>query len=250
MTLIKFLQKNQCTHSNLGCTSSRKERGLFLDTLLDHLLPQNCLLCEDSSAKELLCPACRADLPCLPVESCPICAETSPGGSVCGQCLAKPPHFEATYAAFQYAFPVDKLIHALKYGHRLSIAKMLSQSLLKLTNPTADILIPVPLSAQRLAERGFNQSLEIARPLARAWHLPLRHCTRRIDTAPQASLPWKARHDNIRHAFECPLDLSGQSVLVIDDVMTTGATLNEFARILKGQGAIHITNLVAARTLK
>lgn len=235
----------------MGGASSRKERRLsILNCLWDRLLPQNCLLCEGISGSDVLCPACTKDMPRLSVACCPVCADLSPQGGVCGQCLSKPPHFDATSAAFQYAFPVDKLIYALKYGHRLGVAKVFSQSLLKHPPVAATAIIPIPLSRQRLSGRGFNQALEIARPLARAWHLPLWHCTRRIDTAPQASLPWKVRHDNIRHAFECSLDLSGQSILVIDDVMTTGATLNEFARILKGRGAVHVTNLLAARTLK
>ena len=118
--------------------------------------------------------------------------------------------------------------------------------------PPADLLLALPLSVPRLRQRGFNQALEIARPLARRLGLPLlaEGTTRVIDTAPQASLPWQERHRNIRGAFECALDLTGKTVVVVDDVMTSGATLNEFARILKQHGAKHVSNWVAARALK
>jgi ComF family protein len=96
-----------------------------------------------------------------------------------------------------------------------------------------DVILPVPLSAQRLAERGFNQAVELARPLARRLNIRLElGAVRRVrDTAPQARLPWKARTKNIRHAFECDVDLTGKTIWVVDDVMTTGATLNELARV-------------------
>ena len=113
-------------------------------------------------------------------------------------------------------------------------------------------ILAVPLSPARLAERGFNQALEIARPLAHALGVPieLHRIHRRRDTAPQASLPWKERKQNIRHAFECELDLTGKAVLVVDDVMTTGATLDELAATLKAHGAARVENCVVARALK
>ncbi|WIM05213.1 MAG: ComF family protein [Candidatus Nitricoxidivorans perseverans] len=222
---------------------------------LDTVLPCDCLLCGAQDAAgppRNICAACEDDLPRLPPELCPVCAETAPGGAVCGQCLKSPPHFDATFAAFRYAFPLDKLVQALKYGHRLAIADFCAQALQGLAAPIADLIVPLPLSAQRLAERGFNQSVEIARPLARALGLPLLldGCTRPVDTVPQAMLPWKARRNNVRHAFECAVDLSGKSVIVVDDVMTTGSTLDEFARILKAHGAASVTNLVVARALR
>lgn len=223
---------------------------------LDALLPRDCLLCGAPTGKHAgprnLCAACADDLPRLPPGLCPVCAETAPGGAVCGQCLKSPPHFDATFAAFCYAFPLDKLVQALKYGHRLAIADFFSRALLAQPLPTADMIVPLPLSSIRLAERGFNQAIEIARPLARALGLPLLTdgVARPLDTAPQAMLPWKARRDNVRHAFECALDLAGKSLIVVDDVMTTGATLDEFAHTLKAHGAARVTNLVVARALR
>jgi ComF family protein len=118
--------------------------------------------------------------------------------------------------------------------------------------PSPDLVLPVPLAPARLAERGFNQAVELARPLAKLLGVPLEtsRVHRRRDTVPQASLPWKERKQNIRHAFECELDLTGKQVLVVDDVMTTGATLDELARTLKAHGAARVENFVLARALK
>ncbi len=102
-----------------------------------------------------------------------------------------------------------------------------------------------------MCERGFNQAQEIARPLASSLGLPLVSdaCLRVRDTAPQAGLPWKMRQENIRQAFECRADFSGKRIAVVDDVMTSGATLNEFARVLKLHGALRVENWVVVRTL-
>ncbi len=217
------------------------------------LLPQHCFLCADASGDRLLCPACFAGLPRLSAEHCPVCALPTPGANRCGACLKQAPHFDATLAVFRYEFPLDRLIQSLKYAHRLASADFLGRALARPPTPfRPDLILPVPLAPARLAERGFNQALEIARPLSRALGAPLeiRHVRRRRDTAPQASLPWKERRQNIRHAFECEIDLTGKTVLVVDDVMTTGTTLDELARVLKAHGALRVENRVLARTLK
>jgi ComF family protein len=215
-------------------------------------MPQDCLLCGAGPAAALLCPTCADSLARLSKDACPVCGELSPAGTICGTCLKAPPQFDATVAVFRYLFPVDKLIQALKYQRRLAIAGFLAEAMLTGPRPTGDVIVPLPLSTPRLRERGFNQAVELARPLARALALPLEldGCTRHRDTVPQATLPWKDRRENIRHAFECAIDLGGRSVIVVDDVMTTGATLDEFARTLKAHGAARVTNWVAARTLK
>ena len=216
------------------------------------LLPQDCFLCGAPSGDALLCGPCGNDLPRLPVLRCPVCALPTPGGETCGACLKQPPHFDATHCGFRYDFPVDQLIQALKYRYRLVIADYLAKSLLAVSPPAQpDLLLALPLSTQRLRERGFNQALEIARPLARQLGLPLLldGYARVIDTVPQTSLRWQERQKNIQGAFECAVDLSGKEVVVIDDVMTTGATLNEFARTLKKHGAAGVTNWVVARAL-
>jgi len=211
---------------------------------------EDCLLCGAESGPELLCPACIAELPAL-AESCPRCALPSPGGSVCGSCLASPPHFDATTASWIYEFPCDRLVQALKYRARLALASFFARSLASRLGPEIDLLVPMPLHPRRLAQRGFNQAVEIARGLAEHTGLVLlRRATRRVkDTAPQAELPYEERARNVRGAFACDLDLSGKRVAVIDDVMTTGATLNELARVLKRAGAARVENLVIARSV-
>jgi ComF family protein len=216
------------------------------------LLPLDCFLCAAPSGENLLCNACAAGLPRLTVERCPVCALPTPESSICGACLTRAPHFDATQAVFRYEFPIDSLIQALKYAHRLASADFLGRVLAQTALAhSPDLILPVPLSQARLAERGFNQAVEIARPLSRALGVVLELTgVHRRDTAPQAGLPWKERAKNIRHAFECGIDLTGRTVLLIDDVMTTGATLDELARTLKARGAIRVENLVLARALK
>lgn len=226
-------------------------KALF-SALLDALLPRACLLC-GTRASSAVCADCAADLPRLEGPLCPICATplASPAYA-CGNCLRSPPAFDASIAPLRYAFPVDGLVHHLKYGCRLASADFFTRSMLEGPRPEGDLLIPVPLSRQRLAERGFNQALEIARPLAKALGLPLDPVSlhRRRDTLPQSRLPWRARQRNVRHAFSCSRDLSGLTVIVVDDVMTSGATLDTVARTLKDHGAKRVVNWVAARTVK
>ncbi|MBP6707982.1 MAG: ComF family protein [Candidatus Accumulibacter sp.] len=217
-----------------------------------HLLTQDCLLCAAESGASLLCPACRQDLPRLPAARCPRCALPTPAGEVCGRCLGKPPHYDATDAAFTYAFPIDKLVQSFKYGHRLALGSYFGRQLvLSSRRLKADLIIPLPLHSLRLRERGFNQALELARPVARAWRIPIdaRSCRRTRHTAAQADLPWRERAKNVRGAFDCSADFTGQRLLLIDDVMTTGASLNELARTLKLHGAAQVALLVVARAL-
>lgn len=226
---------------------------------LASLLAQDCYVCGDHGGKrgkEPLCAACIADLPRLPTLCCPVCALPTVSGTTCGLCLKDTPHYDATVAPFAYAFPVEHLIQALKYQSRLPLAAWLGQALverLKELGPQSiDCIMPLPLHPLRLKERGYNQALEIARPLAQALAVPLlsNACVRERHTAAQTSLPWKARGKNVRGAFHCQIDLTGKTVAVVDDVMTTGTTLNEFARTLKKHGAERVVNCVVARTLK
>src|SRR5262245_16356285 len=214
------------------------------------VLGQDCVLCAAASGERLVCAACAADLPQI-VEACPRCAGPSPGGAVCGVCTTRPPEFDATVAPWRYEFPVDRLVLALKFGGRLALAEAFGAALAdRVAGRRIDALVPMPLGPARLVERGFNQALEIARHLARATGLALaRELARRVrDTTPQTDLPHDARAANVRGAFECGLGVAGCALAVVDDVMTTGASLEELARTLKRAGAERVENWVVART--
>jgi ComF family protein len=198
-----------------------------------------------------VCDACYAGLPWLPDARCPQCALPTADGGICGACLSHPPRFDRVSAAFVYAWPLAPLIHHYKYAGNLALATLLAQALSARLAGNADLIIPMPLAPQRLLSRGFNQALEIARVVSRATRVPIaaNACRRVRDTAPQASLPWRERAQNIRGAFVCDADLQGKRVAVIDDVMTTGATLNELARNLRQGGALEVHGWMVARTL-
>ncbi|MFZ4537994.1 double zinc ribbon domain-containing protein [Propionivibrio sp.] len=219
---------------------------------LGKLLAQDCLLCAAASADDILCAACAAELPQLQKPCCPKCALPTPMGETCGRCLAKPPYYDATLAALRYDFPLDKLVQSFKYGHRLALGAYFGRQLAALiSNGVADIIIPLPLHPERLRERGFNQALEIARPVSTMTNLPIdaTSCSRTRNTPAQANLPWRERVKNVRGAFHCSSDFTERRVLLVDDVMTTGATLDECARTLKLHGAVEVTLLVVARAL-
>lgn len=181
------------------------------------------------------------------------------GAPRCGDCLARPPAFDATIVAADYAAPIDQLVLALKFGNRLALAPLFANMLRDALLHAKEIALPtqltaVPLGARRLHERGFNQALEIAKPLSRALGIKLdRRLTMRLrDTQAQAMLHPDERRTNIRHAFvvsnHAIAQVRGQHIGVVDDVITTGETLNELAATLKRFGAVRVTNFVFART--
>jgi ComF family protein len=218
--------------------------------LVRALLGQDCLLCGGRSGGALVCDGCGADLPRLGA-ACPQCAGPSLGLERCGACLARPPHFDATVAVWEYAFPVDRLVLALKYGKRLALAELFGERLAHaVVDRRVDAIVPMPLAPRRLADRGFNQALEIARRVADRAGVPLVSgwVERVRETAPQLDLPYAERAANVRGAFACAAPLAGRTLAVVDDVMTTGATAEELARTLKRAGAAGVENWVVART--
>jgi len=207
----------------------------------------SCFLCRGAT-EAVLCTACDAELPRLAGPRCPRCALDSPRGELCGRCLAEPPQYDATVAALAYEFPADALVHALKFRGELALAEYLAGILGRcLADANVDSVIAVPLSAGRLRGRGYNQSVEIARAL-RPKKLDLDLCVRERDTPAQMDLPYAERRRNVRGAFRCTRAILGGSVAVVDDVMTTGETLNEIASVLKKAGAERVVNWVVART--
>ena len=224
---------------------------------ISRLLPHACLLC-GSATDATLCPGCTTDLPRLDRPACPVCAQPlAHAAPCCADCLKHPPTFAATFAALRYGYPIDRLMQRLKFGggpvsQRLAGVDFFARLMLAAVPTEGDLLLPVPLANARLRERGFNQALELARPLARAVDLPLDSGTlvRERDAVPQSRLPWHLRRRNVRHTFACRRDLSGLVIVVVDDVMTSGATLNAVAEVLRAQGAVRVINWVAARAAK
>jgi ComF family protein len=204
-----------------------------------------CFVCR-GAARETLCAHCAADLPRMALAVCPRCALESPAGATCGRCLAQPPHYDATLAALAYTFPADVLVQALKFRGELALAPFLCALLKERIVPTGESIVPVPLSAERLRERGYNQSVEIARHLG--GRLEIDACVRERDAPPQTGLDREARRRNVRGAFRCRRSFAGERVAVVDDVMTTGATLDELARTLKAAGATSVVNWIVCRT--
>ena len=210
-------------------------------------------MCGAESAGDAVCEACARALPNRPPSACPRCGLPGLDGGCCAACEREKPAYDATLALYDFVFPVDAMVHALKYRHRLSMASFFGAALAARAQDFgahADLILPMPLHPRRLAGRGFNQAVELARPLARARELPLGLAVVRKlrDIPAQAGLDREARLRNPRGVFECDMSLHGQRVIVVDDVMTTGATLGELARTLKRQGASWVGNLVVART--
>ena len=178
---------------------------------------------------------------------------------MCAACRAHPPPFAATIAAFAYAFPIDRLLQEIKYGGRIALAEWAGSALAATVCDTLsrgsaserpDRIVALPLAASRQKERGFNQAREIAVHVARRMGLPLAAPLARIGAGPpQAKLPWMQRGPNVRGAFAVSAPVQGARIALVDDVMTTGATLVEAARTLVSAGAQRVECWVVARTL-
>ena len=236
-----------------------------LARLLSLLLPGACVLC-GGHGEAALCAPCRAQFFGLREPRCPICAEQVPAGAtsaaICGRCLARRPAYDATVVAASYDLPLDRLVLELKFGGRLAHARLFAELLAEAVRGTPGflssssslpaLLCPVPLGPGRLAERGFNQALEIARPLGRLLGIRVAaQLAQRVqDTAAQSKLRKSSRRANIAHAFAIPdrALVEGRHIGIVDDVMSSGQTLGELAAVLKRHGAARVTNFVFART--
>lgn len=219
----------------------------WLKNILSRSLTAHCQLCGSLHVSRDLdiCQPCYAALPWLPA-ACPRCATPVPAAltaktMLCGQCQQTPPAFDSSLAVFHYESPLDHLIQALKFHGQLSHARLLGTLMghyLSQWHHEIDCIIPVPLHPRRLRERGFNQALELARPIARQLKLDIdtRHCQRIRHTGGQADLPLIRRHANVRNAFNVSKSNDWKHVAIIDDVMTSGQTVNALARALKQSG--------------
>ena len=218
--------------------------------------PRQCELCR-GWGPDSLCAAC-VDRLAAPQPRCPHCALPSTAGRVCGDCLRDPPPFDHAVAALDYDFPWDRLILRLKFRAEPELARCLAELLatavLHSQQTRPDWLLPVPLSAQRLRQRGYNQAWELARCLgARCGIAALpQGLVRGRDTKHQLGLSRSAREANLRHGLwvdpGCAHRVQGRQVALVDDVMTTGATARAAAQALRQAGAAGVQVWVLART--
>lgn len=225
-----------------------------INNILFNLYPDHCPLC-GAPARDTLCSGCRQSLP-LNHHCCRRCALPLPAtaSGLCGRCRQGRHWIERSIIPLRYEEPLDQLVGRFKFNGRLQHGRLMSQLLLEAVQHAGDLLpdclIPVPLHHARLRRRGFNQSLELARPLARELGITLdRHsCQRVSDTRPQAGLPRRQRLTNLRGAFTLTRPLEATHVALVDDVVTTGSTVSELARLLKRAGVQRVDVWAVART--
>ncbi|MDX9710224.1 MAG: ComF family protein [Trichloromonas sp.] len=232
-----------------------------LSGLLDLLLPPTCAICRAEVAALSpagICPNCLTQLLPLPIARCPRCALPYPteegGPHLCEACLRQPPDFSTVVAVGLYGDLLRESIHRFKYEQGIHLDHPLGALLAQRLGTDApeffpELILPVPLHPQRLRERGYNQSLLLARRLGKSLRVPTesRRLQRVRPTPPQQGLPLAARQRNLRGAFALSTPLRGEKVLLIDDVMTTGATVRECAQVLKSGGAGEIIVAVLGR---
>lgn len=228
---------------------------------ISRFIPHYCLLCESPVKGQALCTGCFKDLP-WNRHACLRCAIPLAEGSLsplCSDCEHRPPLQKRALAPLCYDFPVDHLVAGLKYQRRLDHAPELGKILLEAVKaadlPRPDLLLPVPLHPKRLRARGYNQARELARPLAKHWGIPLETqlVQRQRHTAQQMRLSAASRQNNLEAAFvlnPARLEQLGslRHVLLLDDVLTTGATLNAITTLLSDAGIPEITHCTLART--
>jgi ComF family protein len=222
------------------------------------LLPATCVLCAAPGQSDGfdLCAGCMSELP-VNANACTQCGEQLTGSCealLCGACLRKPPRYQSTYCAYRYSYPIDHLVRALKYHDRLAHARVLGELLARSlvhtrTEPWPEMLLPVPLADGRYRERGFNQADEVAEQLRKRLAIPVRAdlLQRKRATREQAGLDKSGRRKNVRNAFAMCAPLAAKHVAIIDDVITTGSTVNEIARVLKRAGAETVEVWAVAR---
>ncbi len=235
----------------------------LLENLLHYLLPGCCLLCGQASGQQRVCDACALELPRIH-DGCRQCS--LPGNSaagfgnagLCAECSRRPPAWDHALAALVYEYPVDHLVRNFKFHKDLACGQLLAEELVRAvqTQPAPphetlawpDLLVPVPLHFLRRCQRGFNQAELLATELHQACGIPLeRRLLHRTRATPaQSGLDRKSRQRNLRGAFSCA-PLAGQHIAIIDDVLTTGATVQECSRVLKQAGASQVSVWVAAR---
>jgi ComF family protein len=231
--------------------------GRWWRTTLDFLLPPHCVLCGQPSGAICICSVCKTDLPWTGL-SCHQCGLPlgSPRDEICGQCIQNTPPFTRTVYPLEYRFPADRLVQMFKFERKLAAGRVLSHLMCEyiadLEPDRPDMLIPVPLHSLRMIRRGFNQACELGSYVSRMLDIPLLSTAlrRSRNTKAQSGLNREQRRKNLRGAFFWKsLETPGRHVALIDDVMTTGTTVAECARVLKKAGANRVDVWVAARAI-
>lgn len=224
-----------------------------IHSVFSWLLPHTCILCANKSKRHQdLCLACEKKLPFI-INGCRYCGKPlSENIKICGQCLSNKQPFSATFALFSYEEPIAKLITDLKFHQQLVNAKILGELMVKYLKfcSKPELIIPVPLHQKRLQERGFNQSLEIARYIAKKTIIPLdyKNCVRVKHTKAQASIPANKRAKNVKNAFQIKTIIRAKHVVIVDDVVTTGSTVSELSKTLLQSGIERVDIWCCART--
>ncbi len=221
--------------------------------LSTHLQTSSCILCQSSTQHDLcLCKNCLHDFPVIQ-HSCPQCGNALSNQTshmslkLCGSCQTNPPAIDKTFSLFHYKAPIDHLIIQLKFKHSIVTAnlvgKLMAEALIQQEITLPEAIIPTPLHYKRLRMRGYNQSIEIAKPLATYLKLPLltnNALVRNIHSRPQTECTAKERRNNLHNTFSCPTPLSYNRIAIVDDVITTGTTVNEIAKTLKKNGVSEV----------
>ncbi len=233
-----------------------KKVNNWLTIIQDYCLPPTCLLCENKGFNSQdICLSCLQDM-IKNTNCCYRCAAPLPEQTtsplICGQCITHPPIIDNTYTPFLYQDMIRFLILSLKFSRQYKNVRLLGHLLseyLKQTADLPDLIIPVPLHKQRLKQRHFNQALEIAKIVSTQLNTPIdtKICIRNRDTPQQSQLSAKQRGKNVKNAFTLKYPPNAQHIAIIDDVFTTGSTLNEIARILKKSGVTRVDAWVIAR---
>ena len=216
--------------------------------MLSFLYPSTCVLCGMKGAGGRdLCAECFAELP-WNRHPCPRCAVPLPADAdtpLCGECIKRPPSWDEAKSPLTYGFPVDKLVQHFKFSGELATGRLLGEVLadyLAAGTDRPDCIVPVPLHPSRLRERGFNQAVELARPLARRLKTKVRLdlCARTRATEVQSKLDAAERRKNVKDAFAVSGNVQGMHLALLDDVVTTGTTMEELSHALRDAGARRI----------
>jgi ComF family protein len=233
----------------------------WITAALDLIFPPLCPVCErllGAGRRDPLCGVCWANLERIAPPWCRCCGVPLGIDGLCGACRSRRPRFAYARAALRYGDLAREAIHAFKFGGRRTLADPLGDllaglGLSALPGAAPDVLVPVPLHPRRARERGYNQALLLARRLERAWGVPViaDALRRAVATQPQADLDAAARRRNVRNAFAVnyPELVAGRHVVLVDDVLTTGATAGECAMSLRRAGAATVGVLTVARAL-